>query len=353
MAGSTRTVSNGVATVSIEPWRDLQGQSLKSWLQSLENQPPDQAEFISSAGVKSETVPGAYSVIRKVKFANNRGHSVLYACPGDRGHARLMTLDVIDANFKDTFTGAMFGERVCKNEPHVIATPASLPAEPAQPATASSVPPPTHTKSSGGQAPAGLKELRGVLVMGIQPGGMFGLTDDFIAVFDDGSYTEDLVNTFGEGVAVSRRKKPRAWGTWRSRNDKIELREHGDAAYEPPRGSWLIAPSASGFTLSGCFGRLNSSSGADYTSGTTVGLAQTWCFWKDGRFTNSSTAFGSSSNVSMRASSPKARGRYRIDGYVAKFVYDDGHEVTAAFGYASTKGNHLMLNGKRFMGAKR
>lgn len=55
----------------------------------------------------------------------------------------------------------------------------------------------------------------------------------------------------------------------------------------------------------------------------------------------------------MRAPSPKARGRYQIAGYVAKFNYDDGHEVTAAFGYASTKGNHILLNGKRFMGSKR
>lgn len=352
--GASRIFSNGVATVRIDPWLDLRGQSLESWLQSMENQAPGKSTLISSAGVKPETVPGAYSVIRKVDFGNSRGHSVLYACPGENGHARLMTLNVTDANFKDTLVGAMFGERVCKKEPFVATTTVEQAEVPPIAAQAEAGPGRTITATAiPATGPAGLKELRGVITLGIQPGGMFGTTEEYIAVFDDGSYTEDLVNTFGSSVAASKRKRPGDWGHWRVRGSEIQLREHGDTAFEDTRGNWLIEPSPANFRLSGCFGRLNSSSGADYTSGTTVGLAQTWCFWKDGRFTNSRTAFGSSSNASMRASSTKARGRYQIDGYVAQFVYDDGQEVTAAFGYASTKGNHLMLNGKRFMGAKR
>ncbi|MEL6868895.1 MAG: hypothetical protein AAFO81_03755 [Pseudomonadota bacterium] len=372
-ADGIRVVSNAKATVRVHPWQHLGGQSLDAWLKEMEQTPPDGTRLISSGGVKRETVPGAYSVLRKVAFADSKGHAVLYACPGGNGYARLMTLDVVNGNFKDTFVGAMFGEKICKKapKPTVVAqtviteereaepVPDSPPVEttsvPVEPSV-NPTPVPAASRSKSTQAntkaPDGLLELRGVIVMGIQPGGMFGITDDFLAMFDDGSYTEDLVTTFADGVQTSRRKNPKSWGTWRKRGDTVELREPGDNSYEKTRGTWRIAPSPEDYRLSGCFGRLNTSSGADYTSGTTVGVARTWCFWPDGRFTNSSTAFGSSSNASMRVSD-KARGSYRIDGYVAHFVYDDGHTVTAAFGYASKDGNHLLLNGKRFQGAKR
>lgn len=345
-----RVVTNGVATVRIQPWQSLNGKKLDLWLKELELIPPAGTRLISSAGVKPETVDGAYSVIRKIEFANSAGHSVLYACPANDGFARLMTLDVIDANFKDTFVGAMFGEQVCKRESKPDRTQRSVAEHKPAPSTRNSDE--ELVSIAKGRLPAGLKEVRGVIVMGIQPGGMFGTTEDFIALFSDGTYTDDLVNTFGESAASSRKRKPKAWGQWRMRGGELELKDHNDKGFDGTRGSWVIKASPADYRLAGCFGRLNSSSGADYTSGTTVGLAATWCFWKNGRFSNSSTAFGRSSNASMGVSTAKGRGRYRIDGNVIHFLYDDGHSVTAAFGYASEEGNHLLLNGKRFMGAK-
>ena len=200
--------------------------------------------------------------------------------------------------------------------------------------------------------PEGLVELRGIIAMGIQADGTFGVGDDFIAIFDDGSYTSDLANTFNDRIDVSKREKPKKWGHWRARNETIELRGHSDNDFEETMGSWRIEPNDEDHRLSGCFGRLGSNSGGDYTGRTIVGVARTWCFWPDGRFTNSSTAFGSSSELSMGVSD-KARGSYRIDDYIAQFTYDDGHTITAAFGYADDKGNHVLINGRRFMGAKR
>ena len=200
--------------------------------------------------------------------------------------------------------------------------------------------------------PDGLVELRGIIVMGIQGDGTFGVGDDFIALFDDGSYTSDLANTFNDSIDVSKRKKPKKWGHWRTHKDTIELRDHNDSDFEETSGSWRIEPVGEDHRLSGCFGRLSSNSGGEYTGSTIVGVARTWCFWPDGRFTNASTAFGSSSDVSMGVSD-KSRGSYRIDGYVALITYDDGHTITAAFGYANDKGDHILLNGRRFMGAKR
>lgn len=357
--GERRVVSNDNTTIVIWPWQDLAGVTLEDWLKGMENTPPPGTQLLSSSGVIRETVPGAYSVTRKVAFPESKGLSVLYACPGQNGLARLLTMDVTNGGFKDTLVGAIFGEKVCKREPKpatvVAGTDTGIAADDAPP---TELPPvvdtgsamPVHSNSA--RAPKSLVALRGVIVMGMQPGGMFGVTDDFIALFDDGTYTEDLVNTFGSSAAESRRKKPKRWGRWRMNGKEIELRDHNDSDYDKTRGSWIIEPLPNDYRLDGCFGRLNSSSGADYNSGTTVGLAQTWCFWPDGRFTNSRTAFGSSSSASMRASTPKARGAYRIDGNAVRFTYDDGHTVTAAVGYASKDGNHLLLNGKRFMGKR-
>ena len=192
--------------------------------------------------------------------------------------------------------------------------------------------------------------------MGIQPGGMFGTTEDFIALFDDGTYTTDLHGAFGGSVKMARNKKPASWGKWRRRGGKLQLQRHDMSEYKKPIGNWRTTPAKPDERLRGCFGRLTSTSGADYNSGTTVGVASSWCFWPNGRFTNSSTAFGNSSDevgVTMRATSPKARGRYRLDGYGARFVYDDGHEVTAAFCFANDDNTHIALNGRRFMGRKR
>lgn len=46
------------------------------------------------------------------------------------------------------------------------------------------------------------------------------------------------------------------------------------------------------------------------------------------------------------------RGRYRIDGNAALFVYDDGHKVLKAFGFLNDDRTHIALDGTRFIGRK-
>lgn len=115
--GEARVVDNGNATVIIMPWQFLQSIEPKRWLSSIEYMDPPGGVVISSDGVKDEHVPGAYAVTRKVQFPNEKGISILYLCPGNEGHARLMMLNVINGGIKDTIKGALFGEKVCKNEP--------------------------------------------------------------------------------------------------------------------------------------------------------------------------------------------------------------------------------------------
>ncbi|MES9941203.1 MAG: hypothetical protein ABW104_11140 [Candidatus Thiodiazotropha sp. 6PLUC2] len=202
--------------------------------------------------------------------------------------------------------------------------------------------------------PSDLKELRGVIVMGIQPSGMFGLTDDFIALFNDGTYTSDLETLFAHNPQISKQQNPASWGQWQMResDNQLLLKESDDSNFNDTRGNWIARPASKGEALSGCFGRVTTSGDA-YDSDTTVGLAQTWCFWKNGRFTNSSTAFGHSTSavdVSMLSISPKARGRYSVENYTIRLIYDDGYEIQAAFCFTNERKNHITLNGKRFMG---
>ncbi|MES9860227.1 MAG: hypothetical protein ABW157_00515 [Candidatus Thiodiazotropha sp. LLP2] len=212
---------------------------------------------------------------------------------------------------------------------------------------------PTSRISAPSQ-PSDLKELRGVIVMGIQPGGMFGLTEEFIALFNDGTYTDDLKTVFTHNPEVSKQENPSSWGQWQIRgsDNELLLKDSDDTSFDDTRGNWIARPATNGEALSGCFGRLTSSGDA-YDSDTIVGLAQTWCFWENGRFTNSSTAFGHSTSgvdVNMLSISPKARGRYYVDNYTIRLIYDDMHEIQAAFCFANEEKDHITLNGKRFMG---
>ena len=356
-----RVLTKPRSTIRVGPWQSLEGQTIDVWLGSMENTPPEGARIIVSKGIVKEAAAGAYTVYREVAFGDSTGFSLLYACPGGNGYARLTTLDVTDSGLRDALEGGLFIQEVCEKEekPSVQATAdsarlAHIAITNATSTTQALSDKPSYSSGTAapGNAPAGLLELRGIIVMGIQGDGTFGVTDDFIALFNDGSYTSDLANTFNDSIEASKNKKPKKWGQWRTDKTTLSLRGQGDSDFEETSGSWRIEPNPKDHRLSGCFGRLTSNSGGDYTGSTIVGVARTWCFWPDGRFTNASSAFGNSSDVSMGVSD-KARGSYRIDGYVAQFTYDDGHTITAAFGYANDEGNHILLNGRRFMGAKR
>lgn len=203
-----------------------------------------------------------------------------------------------------------------------------------------------------GRAPSGLKDLRGVLVYGIQAGGMFGLTTDVIATFTDGTYSSDLTRLFAKGKAVSKARKPKRWGKWRLRGGKLELKGYRDKTFETTHGDWIARPGRANLKLNGCYGNITSASSTPYGGGTTVGNASSWCFKPNGRFSHSSTGFATSSGTVRggTSSSRKNGGRYHINGYTAHFIYDDGKQLTSAFSYLNDKKSHIAINGKRYMG---
>ena len=118
-----RVVSNGNAFVTIGVWSALQEVAISEWLRGFEYQDPQAGKVLSSEGVKRDDRSGAYYVVRKVQFEEQAGVSVLSACPGQAGHARLTTLDVRNGNLRDMFTAGTFVEEVCENEPKGMALP--------------------------------------------------------------------------------------------------------------------------------------------------------------------------------------------------------------------------------------
>jgi hypothetical protein len=149
-------------------------------------------------------------------------------------------------------------------------------------------------------------------------------------------------------------KNPGKWEKWKIIDKKLYLKEKKKKDYSKTRGDWIARPGAVDLKLNGCHGNITSASETPFGGHSTVGNASSWCFKPDGRFAHSSIGFAvSSGDVSGGTSARrKQRGRYRIDGYTAKFIYDDSTELITAFCYLSEKNSHIAINGKRYMGHK-
>ncbi|MBT2971164.1 MAG: hypothetical protein B6D72_06915 [gamma proteobacterium symbiont of Ctena orbiculata] len=201
--------------------------------------------------------------------------------------------------------------------------------------------------------PDGFKELRGIITMAIQPGGLFGITSDVIALFEDGSYSSDLKTLFAKGKSASMSKKPGRWGRWKISGDELLLKKKKSKDFSETRGNWVARPASSDLKLNGCYGKLTTASESPFGGNYTVGRASSWCFKPNGRFAHSRTGFAVASGEVSGGTSTRSKrgGRYRIDGYTARFLYDDGTELVTAFCFLNEKRSHIAINGKRYMGS--
>ena len=211
--------------------------------------------------------------------------------------------------------------------------------------------------------PNGFKEIRSIGIYGIQATGQYGLKENIIALFKDGTYTEDLSGIFsiGKGVAYSKRKKPKSWGQWRvNAKDEILLKDHNDKEFETTVMNFTTTAGGTNQKLNACYGRLVSSDGMG--SGYTVGSSRSYCFKKDGRYALNSTGFVSAGQgyandiaytggvVGGGHSSSKKGGWYRIDGHIIEFTEQSGKKERAAFMFLNKDKSHIAINGRRMMG---
>jgi len=199
--------------------------------------------------------------------------------------------------------------------------------------------------------PKGLIGIWGALSYGLQAGGFFGSSEEAFAVFSNGTATTDIAGVFNLGIAQSQANEPHRWGYWRKQGNTIVI-TWPDRRDEYDRW-WKNERPLSGQRIEGCFARVVSSSGgAGGIAGAMVGASKTWCFSKDGRFSNRKNSFGFAPNIAMNQRSNTIAGRYYIDGFAMKLAYDSGENVTVGFSYLSDKQTHIGINGVRYLGGE-
>jgi len=117
----SRLITKSTARVEVFDWTDLKGLAIDAYLKRLETVAPRGAEYISSEGIKPvDTVPGAFSVTRNVKWNGKKsGTSIVLACPGLPGKVRILSFDDSASNLGAIgriLSGGIFMEKVCKQE---------------------------------------------------------------------------------------------------------------------------------------------------------------------------------------------------------------------------------------------
>jgi len=342
--GKERILTRGRSVIRIGPWVHLAGQDMKSWLESKERDIPSGGVFISSGGIKAEKTTGGYSVSRVARFGRSKGRSILYVCPGTGGSARLLELHIKDGNYRDLFSGGLFLEQVCKKEPKQVAT---VPAK--KPDFGSKDTPGSMDMRSAGDSPVPGKaqvtaDIKELIYYGEIEYGIDGAHVDWnvVARLADGSCTRDVQALFREGGEQSRRRHPDSWGKCRMHNGELQVRWGSEKSFETVDTYFeKLKPRRSGERLAGCWRTI---SGQDNLAGAVSIAINRWCFDKNGRFSNEGAMGVGTGNATGHAEGRKA-GRYHIEGYAIRLVYDDDTTMTTAFGLDAEKTNLILGNG--------
>ena len=347
--GEARVVSNGNATVVIQPWQPLGGQTAEEWLRGLEQRDPDWGRLLSSEGMKPEALKGAYSVTRHADFGGKKGYAILYACPGHAGEARLMTLDVRDGGFFDTLAGATFGETVCKESIAALPgrkKPAATVSQPAEETT-------SETADTDGKSP---KKLNQSLADALRPTKAAFYTDwvwkGFPAIR---TLQLSMVLDFPDGTRL-------ACTDW-SPDGSVSLKtlaQEKDCAIPKERSDEPIHGFTPGETLNVRFGNL-AAFGIDGLQGSGSSLSGGDLIMTDnGEITLGEWTVGylSSTARSARAtgtSSQGLTGRYYLDGHTITIVTKEGEAVHGLIGYSTDDQGDVdtvFLNGKWYRDLK-
>jgi len=335
--------------IRVSPWLDSGNDSVELWLTTHKSQRSNGVKVVSqNHTVKKSRIPHVYYVLRQLRDKGSQSRlSLLGACSREDGMIR--TVDIFGAEpfFNNTIPDALpdslkIMAYYCTlddaSQPALATDQTDIPLDPIAPAT----------------APANFKELRGYIYYGLQAGGMFGPTNGVIALFNDGTYSDDLATIFETGVDASRRENPKRGGDWRISGGELELKEPDENSFETTLGDWVVVAGEPEQRLAGCFGKLTSNDGMGIGT-VMVGSASSWCFYPNGRFTHESTGFAIASGGGVRgavaSTPPEKRGRYHISGYAMHLIYDDGSDVVAAFGFLNDDRTHIAINGRRFMGS--
>jgi hypothetical protein len=184
----------------------------------------------------------------------------------------------------------------------------------------------------------------------------FEYTYERWVLFADGSVYDGIpkVPLSEFDVPASKKKDPKAWGTWKIEKGDLEVvwNGAGQNGQLKPRvyDSWfkLETPKA-GATLSGTYARLGAVSQS--VSADTTFSATGWktiVFQRDGTFSSAnggSSSYSSSSGSVNTTHRDGSGGTYKITGPLIEMKYSDGPVVRASLFYSSKDQKILFLNG--------
>jgi len=330
-----RTLSKSNAVVTIGNWQDLQGISLKELIDSLQNTALDGATILSADGVKPDKQSeGVFYVTRKIQLDGKSGRSVIYGCPGQPGHARIMTITTYDDSFSEFIEVGTHIDQVCKTEPRGVGigqgVVASVNKKPAID-TQNNLP--------------GLSDLTGVwhtVTQMVTTNGYQPIRRTYIT-FDNGYTTSDVDTAFSKGVEASKKENPKRWRKFKivDGND-LALKKRKSNGFSKFYLSYKTVPAKSGLRLNGCWQAETSFVSTTMGSHGIAFNNKLFCFSSDGSFASKQSATAaahSSIGGSSSTGSTSNEGAYRINGHVIELKGAHGMANSNAFGWR-------MLDGK-------
>jgi len=344
----TRILSRDGIYVRINPLDLLGGRQLEDWaLEQIALTPPGVTQT-ASAQPKLDSSTGFWSIKRNILIDQQVGLSVMMICRGAGDAARSIEMyGSMDAfrRSPDVDVMAQFIEKRCvdsgSEELRLVETDEVDAVAAREPIT---YPPVSTDPLPQTAAPAGLRAIHAIVYTGLQANG-FGFQDSTIATFEDGTYTSDLYTIYNGGIAASRAIHPESWGTWRMQAGELELNGASGNGFRSTQGEWSAGIAAADQRLNGCY---EAAKPFGDSAPVRKGVPQAWCFTSDGRFTHSVATYKRDTTIAPGKAHPRISGRYRIDGYAARFVYDDGRDVKTSFAYLGDFNGNVSVNGDRY-----
>jgi len=329
----SRTYPDGKITIHVFPWVDADGQTARSWAQTISSQAV-RGERITSGVHTAIDVPDSelVYVVRDARAKRgNKRVSIQFAC-AQSGKLRLvdsyMDADLLrDGRQKVTVPAVTeVAKAACSQVPILIQ------------------PTPDRPDFAAGTGPDDMDAIWYVAKF-IPTIDGFQSRRKGVVTFNDKQATDDIRMLFAEGRAASMRENPGDWGPWRIRKGDLTVDWNEDGDFSEFFLSIKTDPGKQDDRAQGCFGSTTFSSLPLMGQGefNTAVAINTWCFATNGRFSNESmVAINASTGDSPLAetrtdasgySNRDRNGWYRIDGHVLQLVYDNGATATTSIAF--------------------
>lgn len=161
--------------------------------------------------------------------------------------------------------------------------------------------------------------------------------------------TRDFSGVLNKGPKVSRKDSPDEWGKWKVKSGDLVVDWGGKRKYRDYELTMKTKPAGKNEKLDGCWSSFFGASLGYMGSGvgSMSAATNTWCFGKNGRFSNNKavSVSGSGGGSSVGSAKGDAAGWYRIDGHMMQLVYDNGVRAKTTIGLLDSKRGKILIIG--------